>query len=177
MIAIVSAADRAGLFGYQGDDHARFDQRRASVIEVIDGDTVRIADDDGPPLPARLLGIDAPELPDAHWAPKAHAYTAARLKDRTVTLRLDPLQTRDADGRLLAYLFITDGDCLNVDLARDGQAYADRRLSHSLRTLIESAETEARRKGRGLWKDVTESQMPAWRQAWLEELQRRRRAP
>ncbi len=32
---------------------------------------------------------------------------------------------------------------------------------------FEQAENEARKKGRGLWSDVTEKQMPPWRQKWL----------
>jgi micrococcal nuclease len=127
----------------------------------------------------RLLGVDAPELqrdgqpaPD-HWADRAAAYTRARAAGKFVTLQLDQPQTRDKYDRVLAYVYLSDTDCLNADLIRDGQAYADRRFKHTFKPQYELAENEARKKGRGLWKDVTVEQMPPWRQEWLKSLPQR----
>jgi endonuclease YncB( thermonuclease family) len=36
-----------------------------------------------------------------------------------------------------------------------------------MRSQFERAESEARKAGRGLWKDVTEDEMPPWRRDWL----------
>ena len=174
--AIVSLVvlDRAGAFGYRGDDWSRFNQKPVRAIEVIDGDTFCAELESGEAVPVRLLGVDAPEIPDAHWSAEAKKYTEARLANRTVTLRLDGTQTRDDAGNLLAYVFILDTDCLNVDIVRDAQAFADRRIKHTLSSPIETAETDARKKRRGMWRELTDDQQPAWRQAWLRELQRRR---
>ena len=57
----------------------------------------------------------------------------------------------------------------DLDIVRDGQAYADRRFRHTLRPQFELAEGDARKHARGLWKDVKEEQMPPWRQRWLAE--------
>lgn len=68
---------------------------------------------------------------------------------------------------MLAYVYVGDSDNLNLDLVRDGEAYADRRFRHSMRPQFERAEAEARKANRGLWKEVTEAQMPPWRRDWL----------
>lgn len=158
------------------NDWRRFDHQRAVVTHVTDGDTLRVGfGEASEETTVRLLGIDAPELTDvstgrpAHWADRARKYVEARAAGKTVTLRLEPTQSRDRYDRLLAYVYLSDGDCLNLDIVRDGQAYADRRFRHSYRPQYEMAENEARRKKRGLWKDVTEDQMPPWRRAWLHE--------
>ena len=83
---------------------------------------------------------------------------------KPVTLRLDATQTRDKYRRLLAYVYVGDAENVNLALVRDGHAYAHRVFTHSLRRQFEQAEDEVRRKGTGLWADVTDEQMPAWRQ-------------
>jgi endonuclease YncB( thermonuclease family) len=160
-------------------DWATFDKKRLLVTRVADGDTIIVRSTAGETR-VRLLGVDAPELrrengshPD-HWADRAAAYTRGRAEGKFVTLQLDPPQTRDTYDRLLAYVYLSDTDCLNMDLVRDGQAYADRRFKHSFRPQYEMAENEARKKQRGLWRDVTVEQMPAWRREWLRELESRR---
>ena len=41
---------------------------------------------------------------------------------------------------MLAYVFITEADNLNLDLIHDGQAYADRRIVHSLHAHLTQTE-------------------------------------
>jgi micrococcal nuclease len=171
-VIAIAAVQRAGPRP-AGSDWSIFDQKSLLVSGVVDGDTLTVQDSTGHQTTVRLLGIDAPEMVDpstnqpAHWAERAKAYVQARAAGKAVTLRLEPVQTRDRYDRLLAYIYLSDTDCLNMDLVRDGQAYADRRFRHSYRPQYEMAENEARRKLRGLWKDVTEDTMPAWRRAWL----------
>ena len=165
-----------------GDDWAIYDRQQFIVTHVVDGDTVDVAAHPAAsPTRVRLLGVDAPEMRDAggkpeHWAGAAKQYAAARSERRTVTLRLEPTQTRDRYRRLLAYVHLSDGETLNLALVRDGQAYADRRFRHTMRADFEQAENAARKKGTGLWKDVVVSQMPPWRQRWLAERQAESRA-
>ena len=162
--------DRLGAFGHKGDDWSTFDKQPARVVKVIDGDTIIARSSYGTEEKIRLIGLDAPEMDSRdHWADRSTAYMQARLKDREVTLRLDGTQTRDRYDRLLAYIFITDNDNLNLALVRDGHAYADRRHGHTFRTSFETAVADARKKGRGLWKDVRDDQQPEWRQRWIKE--------
>ena len=174
VLALSAVLDRAGTFRYRGDDWAAFDQKSFLVTHVADGDTVTVRPvAGGPETKVRLLGVDTPELRPAsgggsdHWARDARRYTESRVAGKPVTLRLEPTNTRDKYRRLLAYVYVGDAGHLNLDLVRDGHGYAERRFPHSLRSQFEQAESEARRRGRGLWKDVSESQMPPWRREWL----------
>jgi micrococcal nuclease len=174
VLALSAVLDRSGRFGSSGNDWATFDQKSFVVSHISDGDTIVVRPaTGGPETKVRLIGVDTPELHSAtgdgsdYWAREATRYTAAKADGRPVTLRLEP-RTRDKYQRLLAYVYVGDSDNLNLDLVRDGQGYADRRFSHSMRSQFEQAEAEARRRGRGLWKDVTEPQMPPWRRQWLE---------
>jgi endonuclease YncB( thermonuclease family) len=146
-----------------GDDWSRFDRRSFTVGRVINGGTIELALPDGTGAEVRLLGIDAPE----HGAQAARDELKARAEGKVVALRLEPTETRDGDGRLLAYVYPDDAEDLNLAMVRDGFAYADRRTDHTYRRAFEQAEAEARRRGRGLWRDVTEARMPAWRREWL----------
>ncbi len=165
LLALAAILDHAGLFGYRGDDYQRFDQQ-AVAVSVIDGDTVRLVNPSD--VRVRLIGIDAPELHNSYGKPDHFAEESRRrlielTRRSPMTLRLDSARTRDRYGRLLAYLYAPDNRNLNLEMVRDGAAYADRRFSHTFRRQFEQAESEAHRKKLGLWKDITDSQMPAWR--------------
>jgi len=175
VLGISALLDRGGCFRYAGDDWRNFDHKTFLVTHVADGDTISVRPTaGGPETRVRLIGVDAPELhsrddpsrPD-HWAKEARRYTESRAAGKPVTLRLEQTETRDRYRRLLAYVYVSDSDNLNLDLVRDGQAYADRRFPHPMRGQFERAEGEARKAGRGLWKDVAEDQMPPWRRDWL----------
>jgi micrococcal nuclease len=172
VLVLAIAAVREQLGG-TSSDWSRFDHKTFLVSKVVDGDTIHIRADDGSDTAVRLIGVDAPELVDqstnlpSHWAERAKTYMIARSEGKQVTLRLEPVQTRDRYNRLLAYVYLSDSDCLNLDLIRDGQAYADRRHKHSYLPQYTQLENETRRKKIGLWKEVTEDQMPPWRRAWL----------
>jgi endonuclease YncB( thermonuclease family) len=167
---------RAGLFGRAGDDWATFDRKAFDVSEVIDADTLLVSPDGGgTKTRVRLVGVDAPDE-GAHGSAEAKQHLAALASGRRVTLRLEPTQTRAADGSLLAYVHPSDQDSVNLLMVRDGHAYADRRASHSFQSVFDQEEGEARRKARGLWQAVEESQMPPWRQQWLNELRQKKDA-
>jgi endonuclease YncB( thermonuclease family) len=158
--AAIVIADRAGAFGYRGDDYAQFDRIGVTASTIANGDTFIVSGVGE----VHLLGVDASA---AHWSDQANKYLEARLKDRTVTLKLDGTQTRDERHRLQAYVYVTDNDCLNVDIVRDGQAFADRRFKHTLKSTMEQSENDARKKKRGMWRAMTDERQPAWRQQWL----------
>lgn len=173
---LLSLLNHAGCIAHRGADWRQFDRHDATVVRVIDGDTlrVRVGDRDAE-VTVRLIGIDAPELrprdgegPE-HFAQQATDYARTRAENRRVLLQLEPPRTRDRYDRLLAYAWLSESESLNLALVRDGYAYADRRFNHTYRALFEQAENEARKKRRGLWKEITEEQMPAWRRQWLSE--------
>ena len=177
VLALSAVLDRAGVFRYAGDDWRNFDHKTFVVTHVADGDTVDVVPTGGGgKTRVRLIGVDAPELHSRdHWSQQAKRYTESRAEGKPVTLRLETTGTRDRYRRLLAYVYVSDSDNLNLDLVREGQAYADRRFPHSMRSQFDRAEIEARKAGRGLWKEVREEQMPPWRRDWLARQHERRR--
>lgn len=178
-VLLLSILNHAGCVPHNGGDWRRFDRKDATVTRVVDGDTlhVRVEGSDRETV-VRLIGIDAPELrprdearPEL-FAQQATDYAKTRAENRRVLLQLEPTRTRDRYDRLLAYVWLSENESLNLALVRDGFAYADRRFNHTYRSLFEQAESEARKRQRGLWKDVTEPQMPEWRRKWLEDRRR-----
>jgi endonuclease YncB( thermonuclease family) len=155
-----------------GDDAARFDRRTLRVDDAVGGDAVAVVEPGGRLATVRLAGVAAPDADAPHWSAESRRALADRVKGRDVLVRLPPLEARAADGAVRAYLYLPgeSADSVNEMLVAAGDAYADRRADHPYRKGFEQAESEARRKGKGLWKDVRDEQQPAWRQAWLRGL-------
>lgn len=127
---------------------------RAEVLDVIDGDTIRVSID-GETHTVRYIGIDAPELAQADrpadWlGPEATAKNAELVADKVVTLEKDVSET-DRFGRLLRYVYV--GDLLvNGELVRLGYARAPSYPPDVGRQdLLRQMEAEARAAGRGIW--------------------------
>jgi micrococcal nuclease len=127
----------------------------ATVVHVVDGDTIVAAFRDGHTETVRVLGVDTPETVDPRkpvqcFGPEASAYAKAHLSGRSIRLELD-VERRDRYGRLLAYVLV-DGRRYEDDVLRRGLArvlFIAPNGAHS-RTLL-AEELEARRAGRGLW--------------------------
>ena len=165
-VAIVVASRSTGA-GLLATDRARFHQKRFRVVDVIDGDTLRLAPDGGAAATVKLLGVDADGSPDAR------AFTRAACGE-PVLLYLQDVPTRDHAGNLLAYVFLPDGTLLNQTLVTNGLAYADRRFDYPYRTTFVQAEEAASRKRVGLWADDAHDEtMPEWRKRWLTEVRKK----
>ncbi len=115
------------------DDHLK-----ASVIRVIDGDTVEVRLNDGKTDKVRLLGVDTPETNAKNklgeygsvtdmeclkaWGDKATTYAIDQLDKKEVVLVLDEdAGLRGYYGRLLAYVEV-DGKDFNKSLVQLGYA-------------------------------------------------------
>ncbi len=121
---------------------------QATVVEVIDGDTIDVLIDDEPQR-VRYYGIDAPERDEK-------CYQEATERNRELvatTVRLEP-DARDQDeyGRLRRYVFTDEGESVDAALVSEGLAKAwpeDGRYVNRLTTY----ETHAQQQGIGcLWK-------------------------
>jgi micrococcal nuclease len=96
----------------------------ATVVTVVDGDTIEVALVDGRHTTVRILGVDTPETKHPEigvecFGPEAAAHTAARLAGRRIELELDR-ETVDPYGRLLAHVWL------------DGRRFADELLAAGL---------------------------------------------
>ena len=134
---------------------AQFEPIDATVVRVIDGDTIRVRVQ-GKEYTVRLIGVDTPETVHPtktvqHFGAEASAYTKAALEAKTVTLEADPTgDTKDRYGRLLRYVHL-DGENFNGRLIREGYGHAIRRFRYSLKAQFIQLEDTARKAGRGLW--------------------------
>jgi micrococcal nuclease len=139
--------------------HANPIATTATVLKIVDGDTVDIVDDVRGRLRIRLLGIDTPETKKPGytvgcWGPEASEFAKATLLGQRVAFATDPSQgVYDRYGRTLAFLDRADGWDYSVEAARAGMAHAYVYHNNpSARTgEIAAAEQEAKSAGRGLW--------------------------
>ena len=127
----------------------------AHVAEVLDGDTVRLADG----RHVRLIGINAPELghdgqPDEPLAVAARDRLRGLVEGRDVRLLFEEQQT-DHYGRLLAHLELADGMPIEEILLKEGLASAIA-IPPNVREIarLQAAEALARQARRGLWADT-----------------------
>ncbi len=128
----------------------------ASVIKVIDGDTV-ILRLQGAIETVRLIGVDTPETvhptkPVECFGPEASAFTHSVLKPKTQVRVQRDVEARDRYQRLLVYLYLLDGTFINQELLRLGFA---RTMNIAPNTAFATSfaliETAARKNRIGLW--------------------------
>lgn len=153
-LALVVVLPGCALVGLGGE--TRSSDGRATVTDIVDGDTIVVAID-GREEQVRLLGVDTPEtvhpsLPVECFGPEASA-RLAELAPVGATLRLErDEELRDLYGRLLAYLYAEDGRFVNEQLVAEGYGEAMSIPPNTALTgEIAAAEAEARAAGRGLW--------------------------
>jgi micrococcal nuclease len=140
------------------------------VVEVVDGDTLKVRFPDGTVENVRLLGVDTPEVHTAvspgefegipstddgqmwlrDWGHKASEFMRQRVADATVRVATDEqADRRGSYGRLLVYVF-ADGENVNAELIEHGYArmYDS---SFSKRDAFASMESTAQSQRAGLW--------------------------
>lgn len=132
----------------------------ALVQQVIDGDTLRLADG----RRVRLIGINAPELghrgrPAEPLAEAARERLQQLVKGNADRVTLLPgSQVRDRYGRTLAHAYDARGRNWEAQLLAEGLGYLVAVAPNvSLVDCQLQAEHEARSDGRGLWR------RPAWK--------------
>jgi micrococcal nuclease len=176
VLAGLVLADRAGLFNLAPTpDFKKYNAKSFPVVHVVDGDTLDVDCPDGPyaHTRVRLWGVDTPETvkpdtPVQYFGPEASAFTKHMALDHVVMLRLEKRQTRDKYNRLLAYVFLPDGQMLNRLLVQEGYGYADPRYDHVLKTAFEYTQRDAMQRKVGLWKDVRDEDLPYYYQGKLK---------
>lgn len=133
-------------------------QERGKVVEIVDGDTVRVQD--GREIrTVRLIGIDAPERSHPSrtkefQADEAAVFLASLCDGKTVLMERGDEDT-DRYGRLLRYLFLPppDGRLVNREMVLHGYARTYRRFPFSREAEFIEAEEQARREGKGIWRE------------------------
>jgi len=126
-----------------------------SVVQIIDGDTIRVCCLAGREEKVRYIGVNTPEVhhPTKGEEPGGREATAVNRQlvgGRQVRLELD-VQERDRYGRVLAYVYV-DKVLVQEELVKLGWAIVTRTqpLPRYRRVLLEKEE-EAKTESRGLW--------------------------
>jgi len=132
----------------------------ATVVRIVDGDTVEVKIDDPPEgigrdETVRLIGVDTPETVDPHkpvqdFGKEASAYTRERLLGKKVYLAFDQ-SLRDAYQRLLAYVYLENGSCFDLELVAEGYGFAYVKYPFFFMDEFRNAELAARYANKGLW--------------------------
>ena len=134
------------------------------VSWIYDGDTLKIEKIGK----VRLLGIDTPEYKASsrdHFYTKkfnieknklrkiskqVKKYNIRHVKGKKVRLELDQTQ-KDKYGRLLAYVYLPNGEMLNLLLLEEGLATVFRRYDFRYKKDFLKTEKLAQKKELGLW--------------------------
>ncbi|MCS7119251.1 MAG: thermonuclease family protein [Archaeoglobaceae archaeon] len=122
---------------------------RAFVVEVIDGDTIRLESGDL----VRLLGINAPEK-----GQKFYIEAKERLKElvegKEVLLEKEKKNT-DRYGRLLRYVYV-NGSLVNLIMVEEGFAYAYVSDTMKYEEELKKAEEKAKSMKLKIWEESEE---------------------
>lgn len=143
------------------------DGELAFVIDVIDGDTIRVDREGGGSERVRYIGIDTPEIAhqpgesDEPWGAQATEANEDLVRDRLVLLERDVSET-DRYDRLLRYVWVeTEGGwvMVNGELVSQGlakvRAYEPDTRNHAW---FEQLRDEAIEAGRGMYGGLPEAE-------------------
>jgi micrococcal nuclease len=131
-----------------------------NVQWISDGDTIVLGGGER----VRYNGINAPEIAheDHRKSAEPHGNAAKRfniklVKAKKVRLEFD-IERRDRYGRLLAYVFLSDGTFVNVEMVANGVAYfLEGTVKKRYGKLLLKAQREAMSTRQGLWRDLIEN--------------------
>lgn len=121
------------------------------VVKVIDGDTIDV-DLNGVTERVRLAGIDAPELArDSNeaecLAEAATNFLQNLVSGREIILLPDSLQeNRDQYGRLIRYVYLTDGNSINEALLSEGVVIAADYFEYDEKKYFNQLERDAKKR-------------------------------
>jgi micrococcal nuclease len=139
------------------------------VKRVVDGDTFLLSDGER----VRLLAIDTPEKFESKKLDKdavssgkdkktikklgqlASDYVKNLVEGKKVRLEREPnYEDKDKYGRLLRYVYLEDGTCVNAKIISDGYGQVYESFPVSKTDEFRKLQREARENGRGLWGNI-----------------------
>ncbi len=158
VLAVLYAAQDEGLVNFNlPEKTANTIGTYYKVTRVIDGDTIEVKMNSGLEK-VRLIGINTPEIVDPRKPVECFAKEASNrmhslASGQNVKLEFDDSQSyRDIYNRLLAYVYLQDGEMLNRKMIAEGYAYEYTYMApykyqkefRDLQTFVQGSE-------RGLW--------------------------
>jgi len=137
---------------YLADEEGYF-----KVSRIIDGDTVELFGG----IKVRYIGIDTPEKDTDYTQYECYSKEASEenkklLKDMRVKLVADE-EGEDQYGRLLRYVYLSDGTFVNLELVENGFATVMSIPPNlKFKDEFETAEKEAIKEKKGMWGECSQ---------------------
>lgn len=100
----------------------------------------------------RMLGIDTPEMKQQEWGKRAKAFLEDELKDDKYIFIETDIEIKDRYGRLLAYVYDSEGHNINERILKNG--FAELLIigaNNKYATEFKAAEAYAREKELNIW--------------------------
>ena len=139
------------------------------LLELLTAIRLRLEDK----IKVRLLGIDTPEKYESKKLDKdaevsgqdkktikklgklASDYVRGFVEGKSVRIERDPKNDdKDKYGRLLRYVYLEDGTCVNAKIIKDGYAQVYEKFEITKLDEFRKLQKEARENNRGLWGPV-----------------------
>lgn len=133
-----------------------------TLVEVVDGDTIKVEDQSGKVFSVRMIGIDAPESNTARYGyaecfgDEAKNHLKSLLDTTFVEIETDPSQgSFDKYNRLLGYVKV-NGSNINERMIEDGYAFEyTYNLPYAYMDSFKKAQRNAALSGKGLYDSLT----------------------
>ena len=128
-----------------------------TITKIVDGDTIDV-DKNNTTTKVRLLGINTPESVDPRRAVECYGiesskYISDLASGAYVYMETDDSQSKyDKYGRLLAYVYMQDGQMINRKMIAEGYAYEytyDK--AYKYQKDFKALQSYAKLENRGLW--------------------------
>ena len=160
LMLVLALAVPIAVSAVDGPARPPADAEVAIVVDVIDGDTIRVERVGGDVERIRYIGMDTPEVeregqPAEPFAAEAFRANAELVGGEFVTLERDT-SDRDQYDRLLRYVWVQQPDgwhMVNAELVSEGlaevRAYEPDTRHH---TWFQQLQREAREDGRGMYR-------------------------
>jgi endonuclease YncB( thermonuclease family) len=147
-LLLSSVVDHLRAQNRGGDDWMRFDGRKVPFVRAVDGQSIAIDDGGDDVTIVRILGIRSA---NADWDQRAMNRMDGFLAGQIVSIHLEPTQTRDENGRLLADVFTDSNQLLGAQLAAEGLVRGDWTAHCTFYADITRAQSVAHKKRVGFW--------------------------
>ena len=118
---------------------------RVKVVGVSDGDTFTAINNDNLQLRIRVYGIDTPEK-NQDFRGRSRQTLASYIFGKNITINV---QSQDAWGRYIAYVYTPDGSDVSLMMLQNGMAWHFKKYDSTEK--YSKAELNAKNQRLGLW--------------------------
>jgi endonuclease YncB( thermonuclease family) len=125
------------------------------IDSILDGQTLKVRHEPGLVQTIRLIGLRSPQGGNNRQAECYYRESFDYLKQLLPPGSKAVIETdrsNDEDGRILCYVYASNGDLVNLKMVRDGYSRVDESSPFDRMAEFAAAQAKAMRDGVGLWK-------------------------